>query len=382
MKYNYEKEEHSDTHVTFKIKVAYDEYEKLREKKYEELAKDVEIKGFRKGMAPRKMVEPQIMSDVIEATIQALIPRVFSEIMDEENIELASSPEYEVGEIGKEDGVNFEAEVYTYGSFEVPEVDKFKVKVDEDVEISDEEVEETMENMLKNWNEMVENKEQKDVDSKQGSDNGKDQKEDVKSDNEKDSKEDVKSEQSSDLEMKKYDEINKEFIKRLGIQGVETKDELAETIKQELKSQKSQHKQQHAFDDVLTKMVKKSGIEVPENVIENIEKSWEKVFKQAITQSGKSEEEYLEEVDKTEEELKEDWLEKEKMMLKKEMLLSKYGRQEGLQLEPEVIKKLQEQYESKDQMYQVVNRMFMNKCANHLWSQLNPKEDKKKEKKD
>jgi FKBP-type peptidyl-prolyl cis-trans isomerase (trigger factor) len=68
--------------VTLNQAVQKEVYEKI----YALRAKEVEIKGFRKGEAPRSMVEGQIYNDLTNDVLNLLVNYAVDELLDEEKI--------------------------------------------------------------------------------------------------------------------------------------------------------------------------------------------------------------------------------------------------------------------------------------------------------
>lgn len=81
--------------ITFVI--PWNEIFEKREETIEELAKDVEVPGFRRGKAPlekaREKLDPQF---VIERTLSHILPRLFADAVKEENLRPAMYPKFEL----------------------------------------------------------------------------------------------------------------------------------------------------------------------------------------------------------------------------------------------------------------------------------------------
>ena len=151
MEYTYTKKEHSKTHVTYTVTVPYTEHQKIYDRIFTEEALKIEIKGFRKGKAPKEMVEPMIYKEVSQKTIEELIPRITSEILKEEKVNPASYPKYEVTKLDEKEGIVYTAEFYLYIPVQLPELSKLKVTKPK-VTVTPKDVDVAIENVLKEWN--------------------------------------------------------------------------------------------------------------------------------------------------------------------------------------------------------------------------------------
>ncbi|HOU76271.1 MAG TPA: trigger factor [Candidatus Dojkabacteria bacterium] len=324
MEYTYKKEEHSKTHVTYTVTVPYSEHQKVYERIFSEESLKIDIKGFRKGKAPKEMVEPMIYKDVMQKTIEELIPRVTSEILKKENVNPASYPKYEVTKIDEKDGIIYTAEFYLYISFEIPELSKLKITKPK-VSVTSKDVETAIENVLKEWNEH--NKDDK------------------------------------------FESVNDEFVKKLQIENVKNVDEFKKMIEKELAQYKNQMEEQTLLRKTLEKAVDLSNIIVSENIVENIIEAERKGLEQYLKEKNKTKEEYLKEIKKSEKDLEKEWIERNKKEVQINMFLSEYGTKNKVQISPDIIKALKEKYGEKDLMH-VVERVFLDMSARHFWSEI------------
>mgnify|MGYP003571300133 CR=1 FL=1 len=72
----------------------------------------IQLPGFRKGKAPRHLIEQYYGSGIFyEDALNKVIPAAFEEALAESGLKIVASPEYEIKTIDKETGVVFEATV-------------------------------------------------------------------------------------------------------------------------------------------------------------------------------------------------------------------------------------------------------------------------------
>ena len=133
MSYTVENLEKSMAKIT--ITVDADAFEEAMVKSYNKNKKNISIQGFRKGKAPRKMVEKLYGPEVFyEDAANFAIPDAYEEAAKESGLEIVSRPEIDVVEIEKGKDFVFTATVavkpeVTLGDYKGIEVDKKTVKV-------------------------------------------------------------------------------------------------------------------------------------------------------------------------------------------------------------------------------------------------------------
>ena len=123
------------------IEVPAEELEKAIESAYQKNKNKISIPGFRKGKAPRKMIEQMYGKEVFyEDAANALIPDAYEKALEECTEEIVSSPKVDVTQLEAGKPFIFTAEValkpeVTLGKYKGIKVDKA------DVDVTDEEVE-------------------------------------------------------------------------------------------------------------------------------------------------------------------------------------------------------------------------------------------------
>ena len=102
-----EKKENSAVELIVEVGAA--EFEAAIEKAYNKQKKNIMIPGFRKGKAPRKMVEKMYGAEVFyEDAINEVYPEAYEAALNEAGLDPVAYPELEVLEVGK-DGFTFKA---------------------------------------------------------------------------------------------------------------------------------------------------------------------------------------------------------------------------------------------------------------------------------
>ena len=101
------------------IEISAEDFEAAIEKAYLKARKNIAMPGFRKGKAPRKLIEKEYGEQVFfEDAVNLLYAPVVNGAVEESGLELVTRPEVEVTEISKENGVKLKATCITK-----PEVD-------------------------------------------------------------------------------------------------------------------------------------------------------------------------------------------------------------------------------------------------------------------
>lgn len=107
--------------VSFEFSVSAEEFEKAVEKAYRKNVGKINIQGFRKGKAPRQIIERYYGAEIFyEDAINIVLPDAYDKAIDENGIHPVAQPEIDLkGEISKESGVTFTAKVVVKPEFEM-----------------------------------------------------------------------------------------------------------------------------------------------------------------------------------------------------------------------------------------------------------------------
>ena len=123
------------------IEVSAEELDKAMQNAYLKARGKISIPGFRKGKAPRKMIEQMYGKGIfLEDAVNALIPEHYSKALEECDLEIVSQPEIDVTQAEPGKAFIFTAEVavkpeVTLGEYKGVEVPKSETEVtDEDID--------------------------------------------------------------------------------------------------------------------------------------------------------------------------------------------------------------------------------------------------------
>lgn len=111
------------------IEISAEDFEAAIEKAYLKARKNIAMPGFRKGKAPRKLIEKEYGEQVFfEDALNLLYAPVVNGAVEESGLELVTRPEVEVTEISKENGVKLKATCITKPEVEVKDYKGIEVE--------------------------------------------------------------------------------------------------------------------------------------------------------------------------------------------------------------------------------------------------------------
>jgi len=120
--------------MVFEVEAEPEEVEKSLSDAYRHLVNRIEVPGFRRGKAPRNMLERHIgRSALLEEAVEHLVPELLGKAIDEQKVDIIARPQIEITKI---DPIVFKATVslppvVELGDYSQIRVDKEPVNVDE-----------------------------------------------------------------------------------------------------------------------------------------------------------------------------------------------------------------------------------------------------------
>ena len=325
--------EHS--HVEVLVTVDEANWKKAQEDAFKKIAANVTVDGFRKGKAPANLVKAKVdQVKVMDDAINKLLPELYREILEQDKIKPYAQPKVDVTKLSdKELEVKFlivtEPEI-KLGKYKGHEIGKKEIKV------SEKDVKEALENLQKQNATLV----VKDGESVKGDtvvidfkgfvddkqfDGGtadnyelelgsgsfipgfEDQLIGKKSGDHVDVKVTFPTQYTPELagkdalfvcdvhevKEKKLPELNDEFVKDLGIAGVETLEALKANKKEELKANKEKEARREYLAKLYEAISKDAKCDIPEEIVNNQVESMKKDLEGKMAQSGLTLEKYL-----------------------------------------------------------------------------------------
>lgn len=333
--------EHS--HVQVEVKVDEKTWKAAQDKAFNKLAENVTIDGFRKGKAPKNLVQSKIdPMKVLDEAINALLPQMYQEILEKDGIRPYARPSVDVTKVSDTElEVKFLLAVapeVKLGQYKGLEIGKKAVKV------TKKDVEEALEQSLRENASLVVKEdaaalgdtvvmdfvgkingevfeggsaqnhelelgshqfipgfEEQLVGHKAG------EKVDVNVKFPENYTEELKGKDATfeckihEVKAKKLPELNDEFVKELNIEGIDNVEAFRARREADLKAQKENEARREYMSKLVETIVKNSKIDIAEEIIANQVESRREDMVKRIEQNGLKLEQYLQILGQSEE---------------------------------------------------------------------------------
>ncbi len=312
-KYKYEVKSEKANQFSVSIVVDSKSFKEAKEKVYNRLKKDVSIKGFRPGQAPKSLIEARLGASIYEETLNELLPQVAVEVLKEAELNPLTQVQYHVHKVSDDDGVEFHVDFEGLAKITLPNFKKIKVKK-EKVEVKKDEIEAVIKDMF--------DREQEAMKTKESKEDSKDKKE------KKDSQKDEVAKSPDD-----------EWAKTVGIKGVDTLAALKKEVEKQIKLQKEQATEEKYNLDLMREAIKEAKITVPEALVKSQLETQEKNYKERIEKLGLKFEDFLKSREIDMDKLKSDWKEEIEGSIGREILLVEIAKQNNLRIEKSDVEK-------------------------------------------
>lgn len=368
-----------ESHYVVEVEVDRDVWKKAQEKALEKLAKNVSVKGFRKGKVPAEVAKKHIdQGQLFNEAINDLLPATFKEVLDEEKLRPFARPSVDVTKLSDED-LTLSFKILT-----APKVNIGKYKEHhlgkEEVKVTPEEVEHAMKARMEQNAELVLKEGAAELGDTvvidfEGFIDGKpfeggkaenyslelgshsfipgfeEQLIGVKKDDEKDIQvtfpeqyvESLKGKDATfkikvhEVRAKKVPELNDEAVKELDIKGVETVEALKGYEETHLKSHKEQDARRAYWEKLIDAIIKDSQMTIDDEIIEEeVHAMKDNVARQAA-QAGMNLEQYLSITGQSEEQLNETLKKEADKNIRTVLIMEKVAELEELNVTPEEI---------------------------------------------
>ena len=156
MKTNVEKL--SDTRVKLDVSVPFDELGREIDQAYKAIAQQVNIPGFRRGKAPRQLIDARFgRGPILEQVVNDMLPSRYDRALSENELNPLGQPDIEITKIEDNDVVEFTAEIDVRPEIEVPDFSKIEVTVPE-LKVDDEAVDAELDSLRERFGELKDTK--------------------------------------------------------------------------------------------------------------------------------------------------------------------------------------------------------------------------------
>ena len=130
----------SPTRVKLTVEVSFDDLKPSLDKAYREIAKSVNIPGFRKGKVPPMVIDQRFgRGAIIQEALNDALPKFYGEAVSENNLNPLAQPEVEVTKLEDGDSIEFTAEVDVRPDFDLPDFSTLTATVDA-IDVTDEQI--------------------------------------------------------------------------------------------------------------------------------------------------------------------------------------------------------------------------------------------------
>lgn len=351
-----------------------EDWEKAKDQAFKKISPKYKVDGFRKGKAPRNIFERNFPGQIVMEAADILVDQEYKRILTEGKILPILEPKIDVVKVNDDElEVNFS--FILEPSVTLGEYKNLGVKK-ENVKVSKEEVQQKIDELLKNYTELV-IKEEGSVENgdvavidfegfKDGVafDGGKGENYSLeigshsfipgfeegiigmKKGEEKDltltfpkeyqeeslaGKEVVFKVKVNEIKTKEVPELDKDFFEDLGMEDVKTKEDLEKKMKEEIKAQKEEEAEKKYVDALLEKAVSNMTIELDEEIIEAEAEAMYNDFMNHMSAQGITEELYLKYAGTTKEDIVDHMKKEAEVRLKNSYLLNAIIKEEQIE---------------------------------------------------
>lgn len=290
----YSKKDINEYTFELDITIPQDNFKKSYDFLLQDYTKDTDIKGFRKGKVPEKMISNEMREVIKLEAFERLAPMYINTALNKEKLEPIAPPEYkEIPKILDGIDISFTVVVTIMPKFKLGDTKKIKIKR-EKLTIDDKEIQSAIDE-LKNTQKTQEK------------------------------------------------EINDKWAEEIGkimkIENIKTLEELKSKIKDALLKQKEHYQLHHLQDEALKKGIEISKISIPEAAIKYEAMERERAFSEDMKNRGVKIEDFLKANNVTIEKMRELWMKDAKDALEADTFLSLYSKEKDITISDEDLEK-------------------------------------------
>ncbi len=288
--------------VSIEVSVPTEIFETYRVKAIARLGEHVELPGFRKGKAPADIVEKALMPmAVMEEMAGMAINDHFSKILVDEKIDAIGRPEIQVTKVAPGNPFEFTATVAVVPEVKIPDYKKLAAKTNgekQEITISDEELETGIKELKKaRAHQELEHKDEK--------------------------------HDHAEFDKLEFDAtLTDEYVKSLGM--FESVEDFKTKFRANMQREKEQQAKEKRRIAILEAILEKTDVEMPQVLIESELEQLIGRLKADVSNIGISFDEYLKHINKTEEDIRTEFLPDAEKRAKMELIMHKIGTTENI----------------------------------------------------
>lgn len=369
------------------------DWKDAQEKAFEKLSKEIEVPGFRKGAAPKEIMEKQVKEEsVLMEAVDIMAQPALVKGVEEHNIEIIARPSLDLNSLDK-DKVEYKFTIAVRPEVTLGQYTGLDIKAEE-VSVTDEEVNESLKSLQDQYAELVikedaiaegdtavidfegfldgvafEGGKGENYPLEIGSNTFipgfEEQLVGVKPNEEKDinvtfpeeyqaenlaGKEVVFKVKVNEVKQRQLPELDDDFAKEVNREGVDTLEALKESVKKGLLEGKEEKAKEEADNKLLTTIIDNSTVEIPQVMIEEETDNLLQDFKARLQQQGFPYEQFLQMTGQEEGQLREQMGKDAESKVKLRLVLDAIAEKENLNPTPE---ELEDEYKLVADMYQM-----------------------------
>ncbi len=137
----------SPTRAKLTVEVPFEELKPSLDAAYKKIAQQINVPGFRRGKVPPMVIDRQVgRPAVLDEAINEALPKLYADALQANELQPLAQPQIDITKLDDNTTLEFTAEVDIRPEIEIPDYQGLEVTVD-DVEVTDEEVEEQLRNL-------------------------------------------------------------------------------------------------------------------------------------------------------------------------------------------------------------------------------------------
>ena len=340
------------------------------------IAQYVNVDGFRKGKAPRHLVERQVGEERIkQEALEGLMPKVLSEVIEENKLDVITQPYITSYDFKKGEDLNVVVNVETRPEVKLGDYKNLTVEVT-DVPVTEDAIKETLDRIQKNYteNKIVE-RESKNTDTVNIDFEGFANNEAIKGGAAKnydlnlehsnfipgfaDQLVGKKAGEEFDIQVKFPEDYHDESLKgqdatfKIKVNAVKeavvpelndelaqkagnfkTVDELKEDVKKRLEESRENAKKVNAENEIFKKVIENASVEIPEAMIDREANAMLADYKNRVSAQGIDWESLMKATEGTDNDVMKNIREDAKLRIKNSLVIDKIAKEEGIKLAP------------------------------------------------
>lgn len=311
--------EKKDGEVKIKAEMAWETLDSYRKQALESLQESVSIDGFRDKKIPEKVLTDHIGEmGIVSEMAQFAISDIYPKIVADNKLQTIGRPDVKITKISKGNPLEFEATATLMPTVELPdnyveiaaEAYSDEDEADANAPVTDEEVDEAIENIRQQWAQSQ--AQQKAQESGE--------------------KVDFKNLEITDEDLP---EVDDEFIQK--ISSEESIADFKDSLKDNLQNQKARKAGEAKRGKIIQAVVDSAEAELPKLVVDSELDKMMAQFESDVARAGMEMDDYFEQADTTKVEMRDKWRPDAKRRAKTQLVLNKIAAEEEIQADDEAV---------------------------------------------